>query len=42
MKYEKWPPARMWFLNVPDDKLWINLLILASRKVSLDLALDQP
>ena len=25
MKYEKWPPARMWFSNIPDDKLWINL-----------------
>ena len=25
MKFEKWSPARMWFSNIPDDKLWINL-----------------
>ena len=27
MKYEKWPPAHMWFLNIPDDKLQINLAL---------------
>jgi len=25
MKYENWPPVRMWFSNIPDDNLWINL-----------------
>ena len=25
MKYEKWPPTRTWFSNIPVDKLWINL-----------------
>ena len=25
MKYEKWPPTRMAFWNIYDDKQWINL-----------------
>ena len=28
MKCEKWPPARVWFSNISDDELWINLVLI--------------